>query len=152
MPSSDVGAGAWLMSGRAAAAPPAVARQMKRTPTKVTHLDGNGIPNTTRNQYATGSSVVPPVPRGAEGATISDAAEGRWQEAVRRIVLRTSGERATQPATLSCREIGAPGFEPGTSPIRTVRATRLRHAPKGTQSSRGREARDRRLPDLAPLD
>src|SRR5205807_10286294 len=26
--------------------------------------------------------------------------------------------------------IGAPGFEPGTSPTRTVRATRLRHAPK----------------------
>src|SRR3954466_5150626 len=33
----------------------------------------------------------------------------------------------------SCRRaevIGAPGFEPGTSPTRTVRATRLRHAPK----------------------
>ena len=27
------------------------------------------------------------------------------------------------------RTIGAPGFEPGTSPTRTVRATRLRHAP-----------------------
>ena len=27
-------------------------------------------------------------------------------------------------------EIGAPGFEPGTSPTRTVRATRLRHAPR----------------------
>jgi site-specific DNA recombinase len=26
--------------------------------------------------------------------------------------------------------VGAPGFEPGTSPTRTVRATRLRHAPK----------------------
>ena len=25
--------------------------------------------------------------------------------------------------------IGAPGFEPGTSPTRTVRATGLRHAP-----------------------
>src|SRR6187455_1708397 len=32
--------------------------------------------------------------------------------------------------------IGAPGFEPGTSPTRTVRATRLRHAPKGLESSR----------------
>ncbi len=29
--------------------------------------------------------------------------------------------------------IGAPGFEPGTSPTRTVRATRLRHAPRGRQ-------------------
>ena len=29
------------------------------------------------------------------------------------------------------KPIGAPGFEPGTSPTRTVRATRLRHAPKG---------------------
>ena len=28
--------------------------------------------------------------------------------------------------------IGAPGFEPGTSPTRTVRATRLRHAPTRT--------------------
>jgi hypothetical protein len=28
------------------------------------------------------------------------------------------------------RFIGAPGFEPGTSPTRTVRATRLRHAPR----------------------
>ncbi len=28
-------------------------------------------------------------------------------------------------------KIGAPGFEPGTSPTRTVRATRLRHAPRG---------------------
>jgi uncharacterized membrane protein YdjX (TVP38/TMEM64 family) len=27
-------------------------------------------------------------------------------------------------------KIGAPGFEPGTSPTRTVRATRLRHAPR----------------------
>jgi putative NADH-flavin reductase len=30
--------------------------------------------------------------------------------------------------------IGAPGFEPGTSPTRTVRATRLRHAPRETSS------------------
>ena len=27
------------------------------------------------------------------------------------------------------KSIGAPGFEPGTSPTRTVRATGLRHAP-----------------------
>jgi hypothetical protein len=27
------------------------------------------------------------------------------------------------------KTIGAPGFEPGTSPTRTARATRLRHAP-----------------------
>ena len=26
--------------------------------------------------------------------------------------------------------IGVPGFEPGTSPTRTARATRLRHTPK----------------------
>jgi hypothetical protein len=32
-------------------------------------------------------------------------------------------------------KIGAPGFEPGTSPTRTARATRLRHAPKFEQSS-----------------
>ena len=36
------------------------------------------------------------------------------------------------PPTKTCicwAFIGAPGFEPGTSPTRTVRATRLRHAP-----------------------
>ena len=36
-------------------------------------------------------------------------------------------------SSASCRrpeQIGAPGFEPGTSPTRTVRATRLRHAPR----------------------
>ena len=31
--------------------------------------------------------------------------------------------------------IGAPGFEPGTSPTRTARATRLRHAPTQTAVS-----------------
>src|SRR3954454_18900027 len=31
-------------------------------------------------------------------------------------------------------KIGAPRFELGTSPTRTVRATRLRHAPKTAQS------------------
>src|SRR4051812_46874855 len=36
----------------------------------------------------------------------------------------------TQAAPSRRRQIGAPGFEPGTSPTRTVRATRLRHAPK----------------------
>ncbi len=35
-------------------------------------------------------------------------------------------------------KIGAPGFEPGTSPTRTVRATRLRHAPKVGIISEGR--------------
>src|SRR4028119_2295453 len=34
--------------------------------------------------------------------------------------------------------IGAPGFEPGTSPTRTVRATRLRHAPKTAEGTRRR--------------
>ncbi len=33
------------------------------------------------------------------------------------------------PPTTNQPLIGAPGFEPGTSPTRTVRATRLRHAP-----------------------
>src|SRR3954454_8867332 len=53
------------------------------------------------------------------------------------------------------RYIGAPGFEPGTSPTRTARATRLRHAPRYGRSLLGRardglvvadrEARDERL-------
>ncbi len=36
---------------------------------------------------------------------------------------------------LAKRNIGAPGFEPGTSPTRTVRATRLRHAPNAAELS-----------------
>src|SRR6185436_15123840 len=40
--------------------------------------------------------------------------------------------------------IGAPGFEPGTSPTRTVRATRLRHAPRAGDYPRlGRLLADR---------
>ena len=35
-----------------------------------------------------------------------------------------------RPGSTVQTEIGAPGFEPGTSPTRTVRATRLRHAPR----------------------
>ena len=35
-------------------------------------------------------------------------------------------------------KIGAPGFEPGTSPTRTVRATRLRHAPSGISIAKTR--------------
>ena len=57
--------------------------------------------------------------------------------------------------------IGAPGFEPGTSPTRTVRATRLRHAPRRTsipqrggraapvRCTRGHPDGDHRLPRRA---
>src|ERR1700733_6826310 len=37
------------------------------------------------------------------------------------------------------KSIGAPGFEPGTSPTRTVRATRLRHAPNGSSIPQRRQ-------------
>ncbi len=40
-----------------------------------------------------------------------------------------SGPRSSTAAQNRAESIGAPGFEPGTSPTRTVRATRLRHAP-----------------------
>jgi hypothetical protein len=40
-----------------------------------------------------------------------------------------SAAAATRGAAGEWIDIGAPGFEPGTSPTRTVRATRLRHAP-----------------------
>src|ERR1700737_2353466 len=43
------------------------------------------------------------------------------------------------------KPIGAPGFEPGTSPTRTVRATRLRHAPTQWEYS----TRLRGLPGVA---
>ena len=38
--------------------------------------------------------------------------------------------KTPKPARKRASAIGAPGFEPGTSPTRTVRATRLRHAPR----------------------
>ena len=51
------------------------------------------------------------------------------------VVRDESPARATflRDRALACARanaIGAPGFEPGTSPTRTVRATRLRHAPR----------------------
>src|SRR5690348_13699668 len=47
--------------------------------------------------------------------------------------------------------IGAPGFEPGTSPTRTVRATRLRHAPRARSlaARRWSTARGGSLPSKA---
>ena len=42
---------------------------------------------------------------------------------------KTASDQQKSPA-LAGLLIGAPGFEPGTSPTRTVRATRLRHAPR----------------------
>src|SRR3954452_15002452 len=53
----------------------------------------------------------------------------------------------------STDDIGAPGFEPGTSPTRTVRATRLRHAPKTAMSlaaAAGPAAAPRRPTPAAP--
>ena len=44
--------------------------------------------------------------------------------------LRGSLNRPKPALQRGFRCIGAPGFEPGTSPTRTVRATRLRHAPR----------------------
>ena len=51
--------------------------------------------------------------------------------------------RGDDPATaLECgkREIGAPGFEPGTSCSQSTRATRLRHAPSGGEYRRSQGA------------
>ena len=42
---------------------------------------------------------------------------------------RSASETTKPPGWQAVSLIGAPGFEPGTSPTRTVRATRLRHAP-----------------------
>ena len=42
----------------------------------------------------------------------------------------------TKSPQIQYKLIGAPGFEPGTSPTRTVRATRLRHAPMEPVSHR----------------
>src|SRR4051794_13149311 len=59
-------------------------------------------------------------------------------DATRRSMTRNhTSWAATRARLIGTRlEIGAPGFEPGTSPTRTVRATRLRHAPKAFESRR----------------
>ena len=61
-----------------------------------------------------------------------------------------NGEKVAVCATFSptASPIGAAGFEPATSPTRTVRATRLRHAPKAGILKTGRRARNR--PPLPP--
>jgi hypothetical protein len=64
-------------------------------------------------------------------AAVSDGTSG--DEAARGDIASGSNPPAMCPLPLSkwsvSAVIGAPGFEPGTSPTRTVRATRLRHAP-----------------------
>ena len=48
--------------------------------------------------------------------------------------------------------VGAPGFEPGTSPTRTARATRLRHAPRPNEYGKvAAGARRRYVPGVAQL-
>jgi hypothetical protein len=55
-----------------------------------------------------------------------------WIEDARREPWRiTKFDQAWTGSVSLTSKIGAPGFEPGTSPTRTVRATRLRHAPNG---------------------
>lgn len=44
--------------------------------------------------------------------------------------VRKAGPKEVRQRENRTEIIGAPGFEPGTSPTRTVRATRLRHAPR----------------------
>ncbi len=51
---------------------------------------------------------------------------------------RSTHPRPTKNPAIAGFAIGAPGFEPGTSPTRTVRATRLRHAPKTSPVSHSR--------------
>src|SRR4051812_25081970 len=48
----------------------------------------------------------------------------------RALTLTATAPSAGAKTVMRESSIGAPGFEPGTSPTRTVRATRLRHAPR----------------------
>src|SRR3954452_6636018 len=59
----------------------------------------------------------------------------------------TKGRTRVRPFV---RGIGAPGFEPGTSPTRTARATRLRHAPRYGRSLLGRAGHGLVVPDRQP--
>jgi hypothetical protein len=72
----------------------------------------------------------------AEGAPILRADRRRWRGA-RLGTVRQHGPKRSDKASGDemPAKIGAPGFEPGTSPTRTARATRLRHAPKMDQST-----------------
>ena len=65
------------------------------------------------------------------------AGEGRWGRRNR----PDTGRQEVPDPPAGAEEIGAPGFEPGTSPTRTVRATRLRHAPRAPRiEARGARA------------
>ena len=71
----------------------------------------------------------------------------------KRVRLRNQrAEAAVRQRKTALEIIGAPGFEPGTSPTRTVRATRLRHAPRAAIiSERRRERPSRRRSRRRPL-
>src|ERR1700686_1077980 len=55
------------------------------------------------------------------------------------------------PPEFNRNSIGAPGFEPGTSPTRTARATRLRHAPTQIPVSHTAKVRRRMPTELAEI-
>src|SRR5256885_14450760 len=59
---------------------------------------------------------------------------GRLTREANLILINPPCRRVDPGVFGSVELIGAPGFEPGTSPTRTVRATRLRHAPKSLTS------------------
>ena len=88
-------------------------------------------PGTARSDYY---RLLDRAHRGeAEWAEIAESSERFDNHYVESAAL--GGEVSRSPARVdrgraSCCFIGAPRFELGTSPTRTVRATRLRHAPR----------------------
>ncbi len=80
-----------------------------------------------------------PGKRAASGSELSSGATDppACRKEKRPLAGRFSSRRGWNQGPI---QIGAPGFEPGASPTRTVRATRLRHAPREEQPSEPRAA------------
>jgi hypothetical protein len=113
---------------------------------------GRSAPPTCAGRRGGGRPIPPPVwqPSAVRVAAV-------WRVPERRHRIRRGPLHPPAPPCMAlgggfCREefarshhctppapIGAPGFEPGTSPTRTVRATRLRHAPRRTRIEASRQ-------------
>ncbi len=87
--------------------------------------DGTAV---SPGDYAPASGRLTIAPGDVEGVVAGKEIDGG------QCVSTDPSHRHRQRRRDACH-IGAPGFEPGTSPTRTARATRLRHAPKGSESS-----------------
>jgi hypothetical protein len=114
------------------------------TPRAYSWTPSAGISNrwsTVSSESTRGWHVHPTIQRtsieanGGGGPSRADCDSGPFRGRVTADDARGGRQIGQLPPTPAPNQpsIGAPGFEPGTSPTRTVRATRLRHAPTPCQ-------------------